>query len=891
MATLALLITSAAAIFVVDLERRAVADLERNLSGLSMILADQAERSFQAIELVQESMLREIDSAELHSSDQFEKFVSTRSIHESLAKRISALPQINAITIVDHVGKLLNFSRRWPIPDVNIRDRDYFKAMESDGTIQRFVSEPVLNRGDGTLTIYIARRVNAVDGTFIGLLLGAVQLGYYEHLYREIAPASDYVISLFRQDGTLLVRHPHREGTIGQRFLSAGASLIAARKAKGGVIRTVSPIDGRDRLVATRSLKSYPLILSVSRTAEAGLASWRQEATVIGLGVISVDLGLIGLFVLGYLAHGRQRRLAEMKAELAAAELRELNENDLRVQHARFGTALAHLVQGLCLFDDEHLLVIMNEQFVRMHDIPDYLQRPGTSVKVLREYMRGRVVDASLPHCLSPPVGALLHAADVPSFTCDLLDGKAVAVVRAPIPGGGWICTHEDITERRRSEERIARIARTDTLTGLANRMQFQERLDTALGTSPECGIAILYLDLDGFKVVNDRHGHPVGDACLKLVARCLLSAIGKGDMVARLGGDEFAILTTDNGADELAARICQLLSQPLIVSGFEHSIGTSIGIATRTADDMSAECLLRRADVALYQAKAAGRGTWRFFDPAMDAETTKRNILSDALRTAVIDQQLRLYYQPIVDVRSGDLRGFEALMRWQHNELGNVNPGEFIPIAEETGLIRPMGDWALREACFEAMRWPKDLRVAVNLSPVQFKGMDLVRAVCLALDASGLAAERLELEITESLLLRDDEETLVILHQLHKLGIRISLDDFGTGYSSLSYLQRFPIQKIKLDQSFVRNLAEDTGSLEIVRAVVSLGKALSITVLAEGVETVDQLHLLQREGCEECQGYLIDRPLPASEALKLARGNAAPDEDQMANILFQKVA
>ncbi|MGX7703927.1 bifunctional diguanylate cyclase/phosphodiesterase [Methylobacterium sp. Gmos1] len=864
---LAGLIAAGAGLLVRNLHDHAVAETEHGLVGLSTVLADQADRALQSIELVQDTVIGEFRSARVTSDEDYADVASRESLHEALKSRIAALPQVNAVTVIDHRGNLLNFSRYWPIPTVNIADRDYFKALAADPALDRFISRPVQNRGDGVWTIYIARKVRAPDGTFLGLVLGAVELGYFERLYGVIAPARDYVVSVFRDDGTLLVRYPRREGSVGRSFTDAAPLRIALRNPAGGVIRTRSPIDGHDRIAAARALTRYPMILSVSRTAEASLAEWHRQAWLIGTAALLLDLGLAGLVLLALRQTRAQARLAEAEAARAAAEVRERGERQLGAQRASFGVALDHMTQGLCLFDRDDRLIVMNARYAEMHAMPESLRRAGTPLSALLEHLEADGTRAGL----AAAARRRIVAGGPASFTCDLTDGRAIAVVHVPVPGGGWICTHEDVSERRRNEARIAHMAGHDALTGLPNRAQLQERLDAALAERrADETVSVFCLDLDGFKEVNDTHGHPVGDELLRLVARRLREAVGGTALVGRLGGDEFAVIrcapSHPAGIAALAERIVRLLRLPFDVQGHEVAIGTSIGLATTEERGTTTAELLRRADVALYQAKSAGKNGWRFFDPAMDADLQRRRQLGADLRSALAEGQLEVHYQPIVAADGSALRAREALLRWRHPREGFVSPGEFIPIAETTGQIRGLGAWALARACTDAAGWPADVKVAVNLSPAQFVGDGLVEEVMGALAASGLPPERLELEITESVLLQDDEATLAILHRLRALGVGTAMDDFGTGYSSLSYLRRFPFDKIKIDRCFVQDLGQEDGSAAIVRATVGLGKALGMIVLAEGVETEEQAAILREAGCDELQGYLFGRPRPMGE-------------------------
>ncbi|GAA0595799.1 hypothetical protein GCM10009416_37700 [Craurococcus roseus] len=431
----------------------------------------------------------------------------------------------------------------------------------------------------------------------------------------------------------------------------------------------------------------------------------------------------------------------------------------------------------------------------------------------------------------------------------------------------------EDITERREAEARIAHMAGHDALTGLPNRTLLRDRLQQAIAAGGAA--AVLCLDLDRFKEVNDTLGHPVGDALLRAATERLRGCARGRDVVARLGGDEFAVVLpapagTPEGAAGFAGRVVEALAEPFLIEGHQLLAGASIGIAVAPADGADADTLLRRADMALHRAKAEGRATCRFFEPALDAQLQERRALEADLRRAVREGRFELHYQPLVRTAMGRVSGVEALLRWRRADGGLVPPADFVPLAEETGLIVPIGHWVLHEACAEVARWPSEvLGVAVNLSPAQFRRGDLVGSVRSALAASGLAPERLELEITESVLLEDDRATLGTLRELRALGVRIAMDDFGTGYSSLGYLQRFPFDKIKIDRSFVRGMAHDANCMAIVRAVVSLGATLGVTITAEGVETPEQLALLRDIGCDEAQGFLLGRPKPGSEVVE----------------------
>jgi diguanylate cyclase (GGDEF)-like protein len=440
-----------------------------------------------------------------------------------------------------------------------------------------------------------------------------------------------------------------------------------------------------------------------------------------------------------------------------------------------------------------------------------------------------------------------------------------------------WSAFGEHIRHVLQLAHRAGHMAVHDNLTGLPNRVLLNERLEQALDRAKRDEIVVTHiLDLDHFKHVNDTLGHPVGDKLLQMVAKRLRALVRETDTVARMGGDEFAIvqvpLARVSDAESLAVRIIEAVGQPYEIDGHQVVVGVSIGIgiAVGPRDAASPERLMRNADLALYQAKGAGRGTFRFFEPAMDAQMQARRTLENDLRKALAVGEFELYYQPIVNLASNDVSGFEALIRWHHPQKGLVAPDAFIPLAEEIGLIVPIGEWAIRNACCTAVKWPRDLKVAVNISSVQFRHPGLVQVVMSALSTSGLPAKRLELEITETAHLVDNQSTLAVLHQLRNLGVSIATDDFGTGYSSLSYLQNFPFDKIKIDCSFVKDINESAASLNIVRAVVVLANGLGIPATAEGVENEAQLASIRSEGCTEMQGFLLSEPVPAHEIERL---------------------
>ena len=551
-------------------------------------------------------------------------------------------------------------------------------------------------------------------------------------------------------------------------------------------------------------------------------------------------------------------------------------EDSLRQINVRLDAALDNMSQGLCHFDRQNRLEVVNRRFFEIFGLSREQIQPGITFSKILELSEARWDQNSqtVTKLLAEQV-EFISRHETGTHYYELGDGRVIASVYSPTSNGGWVATFEDVTERRQAEAQIMHMARHDALTDLPNRLFFRERIEQALGRGER--LAILFIDLDRFKTVNDTLGHTVGDALLCAVTKRLQMAVRGSDTVARLGGDEFAIVqfgAKPTNATELAVRIIEAMSEPFDVQGNQVVIGASIGIAMAPIDGKQPDQLLRNSDMALYRAKSSGRGTYHFFQPEMDAEMQARHALEVDLRKAMLTGEFENYYQPIVDIATGKIAGFEALARWNHPQRGLVTPDAFIPLAEEIGLIVPLGEWVLRQACRDAATWPGRQTVAVNLSAVQFRNPSLALTVASALSASGLDAKRLELEITETVLLQQDRGVLTTLHQIRDLGVRISMDDFGTGYSSLSYLRSFPFDKIKIDRSFIQELGKKEDCTAIIRAITRLGGNLGMATIAEGVETVEQLEILRGEGCTQVQGYLFSPPRPAREVHKMLQEN-----------------
>jgi diguanylate cyclase (GGDEF)-like protein len=545
----------------------------------------------------------------------------------------------------------------------------------------------------------------------------------------------------------------------------------------------------------------------------------------------------------------------------------------------RLYAALEGMPQGLSMVDDKQRLIVCNAKYASMYGLHAGLTEPGTPIRAILEHrLKNGTATTDAENFVER---GLVFAAQstVVNFEHQLQDGRIIALTRAPLSSGGAVTIHVDVTEKRNSEKQIAFLAHHDALTGLANRVQLRQHIEKALEHVERGGTAsVLCLDLDNFKIINDTLGHSVGDALLCAVSTRLHDLVGDKDLISRTGGDEFSIVQSGaehpvEAAAALAARIVEALSVPFELGDHHVVIGASVGVAIAPDDGDNADQLLKNADMALYRAKEDGRAQFHFFEPEMDVKAQARRALELDLRNAVPAGEFELFYQPIINLDENRITAFEALLRWNHPTRGRVPPSEFIPLAEETGLIVAIGEWVIRQACAEARTWPTDLRVAVNVSPVQFRTKTLLSAVVSALAASGLRPDLLELEITETVLMANNEATLASLHQLRSLGVRISMDDFGTGYSSLSYLRSFPFDKIKIDQSFVRDLTDRPDSIAIIRAVAGLGLSFGMTTTAEGVETQEQLDKMRSEGCNEVQGYFFSKPVPASQIAELLAG------------------
>jgi diguanylate cyclase (GGDEF)-like protein len=845
---------------VINFRERALLSGERELQNTVLLLAKHFDQKLEDFDSVLRDIVLQFEKSGVHSADAFRGRHATLETHEWLRERaFVAAPDSAAVNVFDENGDLINSTFAWPVPRINVADRAYFKAHQS-GTAPGAVTELVQSRSTGKWATTISRRVSGPGGQFLGVTVRGFEPRQVEKLFASVALGPDAAISMYHRGGQLMARYPHVANLIGRNFRSGPAAQIRVFDEGATTARAPSPVDGKARLVASRALGNFPLVLVATTTTAAALAEWREQTKL--LIAVAGLLTLVIVIMLALIVRHMTRQYRTSQQRLSLEKL-------------RLDTAVNNMTQGLLLFDADARLVVCNRHFIDMFGLSPDVVKPGCS---FRELIAHRKETGTFTGDVDAYCDAFLKRVANESLVQTVIetpDDRAIRILRRTLADGGWVTMLEDITERRRSEARIAHLAHFDALTDLPNRTLFHEHLGRLLAElGPGDQLAVLYIDIDEFKSVNDSLGHHVGDELLKAVASRLRGCVGADDFVARLGGDEFAIVQTHvvDAAHiiDLVTCIYQTIREPYECLGHQLSTDASIGIARAPVDGTDLDQLLKNADLAMYRAKAGGRRTYRFFAPEMDAWVRARRTLELELRQAVAEGQFEIHYQPMVSLSTGSVTGCEALLRWRHPVRGMVSPVEFIPVAEEIGLIGQIGEWVLITACAEAATWPCHIKLSVNVSPLQFQSATLPLRVAAALAQSGLQASRLEVEITEAVLIHDDEAALAILHELRSIGVRIALDDFGTGYSSLSYLQRFPFDKIKIDRCFVTDIAAEDGSAPIVQAVVNIATARQMTTTAEGVETAQQRDILRALGCTEMQGYLFSPPRPAMDIRSL---------------------
>jgi diguanylate cyclase (GGDEF)-like protein len=818
----------------------------------------EAERTSQNFSMLfEENVLRsigEIDKALLYLRRSIETRKDTTDFH-TIANTTDVLSEIIVqVAIIDAKGIMrASNAGPQPAPPLDLSDREHYKVHVNSAEDKLFISRPVVGRASGQWSVQFTRRFSDKDGGFGGVVVASLNPNHLTRFYDKIDLGSSAAISLIGSDGVVRSSGGNASGlSLGQDlngteimgYIKSGtnATFVSAEAANDGT-----------SLVTIRKVRGQPLWVSVSvNMADIFKASW---ATLQWLAMAGIVLTLMILVAVDRILQSESRA---------------------RQQAQQLHLTLEHMSQGIMLVTKDLQIPVINGRCAELLDLPPgVIENPPRFDELLEYQMKssesGQVLVAASSGASEP--GAIDRQIAVSERR--MPNGRVIEVRSGHLPDGSFVQTFTDITKRCEAEAHVARLASEDPLTGLPNRRVFSSALEqishARIGKDASApDFAVLFLDLDRFKLVNDTLGHRVGDILLQEVAQRLKRVIGPTSVLARLGGDEFSLVVpvveNRSALEDLARSIAAVISEPFEIDGHQVRSTVSIGIAVGPHDGASADDLLMAADLALYAVKASGRGTFEFYRRSMNKELSDRRQIEMGLREAIERNELELHYQPIIDLKRNVVTGFEALARWRHPASGMVPPTVFIPIAEDSGLILPLGEWALMEACRRAVLWPKSIKVAVNLSPVQLSSPNLPDLVMRVLSETGLAPGRLELEITERIFMDDSEHTMSTLHRLKELGVGISLDDFGTGYSSLSYLRSFPFDKIKIDRAFVSDLAEGTEHVVIVQAVVSIARALGMTTTAEGVETADQQQFLKALSCDEVQGYLFSPPVPIEQ-------------------------
>jgi diguanylate cyclase (GGDEF)-like protein len=805
--------------------------------------AERTNRNFAMV--FEENVLRsigEIDKSLLYLRRTIETRQDTMDFH-TIVNTADLLSEIIVqVAIIDAKGIMrASNAGPQPAPATDLSDREHYLIHVGTSADRLVISKPVIGRISRQWSVQFTRRFLNREGKFGGVVVTSLNPAHLTDFYNRIDFGSSTSIALIGQDG--VVRSSGGDGMfeLGQD-LSRTPAFQRALTSANATFEDVNSKTGEARLVTFRKVRGHPLLVAVSLDKSEIFRSSRADFQLNALA------GLILTLIL-----------------LAAMELVLASEAKARQKAEQLQLTLENMSQGIIMVTSDQKIPVINSRCAELLDLPpDFIKNPPR-FDVLQKY-QGAVANPVQPADAAPTTVPAVPAGVTERI---MPNGSIIEVRRSDLPDGSFVKTFTDITQRREAEARVARLASEDPLTGLPNRRVFRATLDDLCRRyrnqwtgSERAAFAVLFLDVDRFKVINDTLGHRVGDMLLQEVAKRLETLLPKSNILARLGGDEFAVVVPAAGSlaeiEALAKNIVEAVVQPYEIDGYQIRSSASIGIAVGPRDGDDVDELLMAADLALYAVKADGRGAYKFYERAMNSGLNDRRELELNLRDAIERNELELHYQPVIDLKRNVITGFEALARWCHPVKGMVPPALFIPVAEDSGLIIPIGEWALKEACRQAAHWPDNLRIAVNLSPVQLLAPNLPEIVRGALAESGLAPQRLEIEITERIIMEDTERTLSNLRKLKELGVRIAMDDFGTGYSSLSYLRRFPFDKIKVDRTFVSDLAEGTEHVVIVQAVVSIARALGLTTTAEGVEIGFQRDYLAALGYDEAQGYLF---------------------------------
>jgi diguanylate cyclase (GGDEF)-like protein len=824
----------------------------------SYLLARELDHSLQSVSYAVSQVQKRLQNAT--TAVELDSVARGKTLHSALQDQVAREPLIDRIAVVGADGEVVNDSTDRPNGGAAVSPRmseTFVDNLRRSAPTDVYLSNPS-ESGAEAPGIGLSKRISSGSGDFLGVVVATLAPSAIDDLVAPFVIGEHGSIALIRADGAIVDRVPAVDVTSGRDVIADEPYAQTFLRRRDGVTQGESATDGMHRLFALASLSHFPLAVVAAVATSDWYAEWLRQLQWIALRTVLVAT----LIAIGGV------KLAMRLDQLSEARKSAAVQAQAAIHYKRFNSAMDAIVQGVALFDADMRLITCNRRYAEIYGLPAEITQPGAASAegIFPRRRLAQFGDVSGERRTEPD-GSVATINELP-------DGRLILQRKKKLADGGWVSTHEDITARRRAEEKVREMATTDTLTGLSNRFDFRQRLDRRLAeVNRKLGeFAVFYLDLDRFKAVNDSLGHPLGDRLLKAVGERIVSVVRGEDMVARLGGDEFAIIqrvtNTLNDPARLADRLIAAVGEPHLIGDAAITIGVSIGISVAPKDGVVADELIRAADVALYHAKAERRGGYTFFEKAMDEQVQGRRHMEDDLRTALAENQFRLDFQPVVSAADRVVKSLEALLRWRHPVRGNVPPSDFIPLAEEVGLIVPIGEWVIREACKQAAKWPRHIKLAVNVSAAQFKSPALVPTIVDAIASSRIASSRLIVEVTESVMIGDTNQAIAVLHRIRDQKIMIAMDDFGTGYASLGYLRRFPFDEIKIDRSFVSELGKRDDSVVIVRAIISMAKALGVATVAEGVESEDQFACLKTEGCDEIQGYLISRPMSAEDVL-----------------------
>ena len=820
-------------------------DAERTTHNFAMVFEENVLRAIGEIDKALLYLRRSIETRK--DSTDYATIVNTTDVLSEIIVQV-AIIDAHGIMRASNAGAQ-------PAPPIDLSDREHFRAHVGTGADALFISKPMVGRASRKWSVQFSRRFSNRDRSFAGVVVASLDPNHLTQFYDKIDLGSSAAISLIGSDGVVRASGGAAGGVALGEDLRKTRLYQAIEAGHNATFADTGP-GGEGRMETVRKVRGQPLWVSVSLDADAIYqGSW---AGLRSYGIAALALTLI---------------------ILAAMERIFLTEARARQKAEQLQLTLENISQGIMLVTKDLQVPIINQRCIELLGLPAALvDNPPRFDQLVDDH--GVHADLCAEEVAARHQAEPAEADGRTVRERTMPNGAVIEIRTGPLADGGFVQTFTDITKRRKAEAHVARMASEDPLTGLPNRRVFHAALDRIAPQEPTADgepchdFSIMFLDLDRFKVINDTLGHRVGDLLLQAVAKRLSSSLGDGATLARLGGDEFAVVVTSvtshTELEALARRLIEAVSQPYEIDGYRISTNVSIGIAIGPRDGRNADDLLMAADLALNAVKADGRGAYRFYHAAMNTELNERRQIEMDLREAIECNALELHYQPIMNLKDNAISGFECLARWRHPVRGMVPPAVFIPIAEDSGLILSLGEWALREACRAAAQWRGDLKIAVNLSPVQFSSPNLVETIAAILAETGLAASRLELEITERIVMDKTGSTPMMLRRLKQLGVRIALDDFGTGFSSLSYLRSFPFDKIKVDRAFISDLGAGAEHLVIVQAVVSIARALGMTTTAEGVEQAGQQEFLAALGCNEAQGYLFSPPVPLEKVPEL---------------------